>query len=144
MTIDSEILFELWVCVVRNMLWVSCCADIEMCAYLGSWTLVGWNYVCRCVFYNGYMLMWDLVNTLNMWCCEIKYCIVINMWDWNYVVLIQKCCESYWDKNLERKTIDIFEIEITEKIGITIPSTRLGQRGEKLVVKCLKVKIILA
>jgi hypothetical protein len=47
--------------------------------------------------------------------------------------------------------IDIFESEITEKIGITLVSTRLkmgprrgvlGQRGEKLVVKGLEVKII--
>ena len=74
------------------------------------------------------------------------------MWDWNYVVLIRKCCESYSDENLKRKTIDIIVIEITENIGITIASTRLkmgprrgvlGQQGEKLVVKCLKVKIIL-
>jgi hypothetical protein len=54
---------------------------------------------------------------------------------------------------MERKTIDIFEIKITVKIEIMIASTQLqmgprrgvlGQRGEKLVVKGLKVKIILA
>ena len=54
---------------------------------------------------------------------------------------------------MKRKTVDIFEIEITEKIRITITSTWLkmgprrgvlGQQGEKLVVKGLKRKIILA
>jgi hypothetical protein len=56
--IDSEILFELCVCVVRNMLCELVIVLILKCVLI--W-LVGLllieNYVCRCVFYNGYMFM---------------------------------------------------------------------------------------